>query len=135
MLMVLVSWGGGEVYSSTSTSSPGHGNFGGSSKLSQSLVPITAMGPGRAESGRRLREHLHTRRDAGRTPRFLLGISLSHGFSLGVRLCIRSAANSAGDQQMPETGGLALDASLLALAALIVGVAGIAYVRRVVRGP
>jgi hypothetical protein len=36
---------------------------------------------------------------------------------------------------MPETGGLALDASLLALAALIVGVAGIAYVRRVVRGP
>src|SRR5215218_4165867 len=34
MLMVLVWWGGGEVYSSTSTSSPGHGNFGGSGKLS-----------------------------------------------------------------------------------------------------
>ena len=31
MLMVFVSRGGGEVYSSTSTSSPGHGNFGGSS--------------------------------------------------------------------------------------------------------
>jgi hypothetical protein len=36
---------------------------------------------------------------------------------------------------MPETGGLALEASLLALATLFVGVAGIAYVRRVVRGP
>jgi hypothetical protein len=33
MLMVLVSWGGGEVYSSTSTSSPGHGNLGGGSSI------------------------------------------------------------------------------------------------------
>jgi hypothetical protein len=33
MLMVLVSWGGGEVYSYTSTSSPGHGNFGGGSSI------------------------------------------------------------------------------------------------------
>jgi CRISPR/Cas system-associated protein Csm6 len=36
---------------------------------------------------------------------------------------------------MPETGGLALEASLLALAALIVGVERIVYVRRVVSGP
>ena len=34
MLMVLVSWGGGEVYSSTSTSSSaGHGYFGGGSSI------------------------------------------------------------------------------------------------------
>ena len=34
MQMVLVSWGGGEVYSSTSTSSSaGHGNFGGGSSI------------------------------------------------------------------------------------------------------
>jgi hypothetical protein len=46
-----------------------------------------------------------------------------------------SAASSAGAQQMPETGGLTLETSLLALAALLVGVAGIAYVRKVARGP
>jgi len=46
-----------------------------------------------------------------------------------------SAASSAGAQQMPETGGLALEASLLALAALIVGVERIVYVRSVVSGP
>jgi hypothetical protein len=33
MLMVLVSWGGGEVYPSTSTSTPGHGYFGGGSSI------------------------------------------------------------------------------------------------------
>jgi hypothetical protein len=33
MLMVLVSWSRGEVYSSTSTSTPGHGNFGGESSI------------------------------------------------------------------------------------------------------
>ena len=33
ILMVLVSWGGDEVYSSTSTSSPDHGNFGGGSSI------------------------------------------------------------------------------------------------------
>src|ERR671921_2723152 len=34
LLMVLVSWGGGEVYSSTSTSSSaGHGYFGGGSSI------------------------------------------------------------------------------------------------------
>jgi hypothetical protein len=45
------------------------------------------------------------------------------------------ASGSAGAQQMPETGGLVLEASLLALAALIAGLAGFAYVGRVVRGP
>jgi hypothetical protein len=52
MLMVLVSWGGGEVYCSTSTSSPaslGHGNFGGGSSIPlhttrrSSLIP-SALG-------------------------------------------------------------------------------------------
>ena len=33
ILMVLVSWGGGEAYSSTSASSPGHGTFGGGSSI------------------------------------------------------------------------------------------------------
>jgi hypothetical protein len=36
---------------------------------------------------------------------------------------------------MPETGGLALEVPLLALAALLVGVVGFAYVRKVVREP
>jgi hypothetical protein len=46
-----------------------------------------------------------------------------------------SASGSAGVHGMPETGGLALEAPLLALATLLLGVAGIAYVRKVVRGP
>jgi hypothetical protein len=47
-----------------------------------------------------------------------------------------SASSSAGAQQMPETGGSALENPLLALAASIVGIAGFAaYVRRVVRDP
>jgi hypothetical protein len=46
-----------------------------------------------------------------------------------------SASGSAGVRGMPETGGLALEAPLLALATLLLGVAGIAYVRKVVRGP
>jgi hypothetical protein len=33
LLRDLVSWGGGEAYSSTSTSSPGHGSFGGGSSI------------------------------------------------------------------------------------------------------
>jgi len=36
---------------------------------------------------------------------------------------------------MPETGGLAFEAPLLALAALFVGLAGFACVRMVVRQP
>ena len=49
MLMVLVSWGGGEVYPSTSTSTPGHGYFGGGSSIAlhttrrSSLIP-SALG-------------------------------------------------------------------------------------------
>ncbi len=53
MLMVLVSWGGGEVYSSTSTSSSaGHGNnFGGGSSIPlhttrrSSLIPSVLDDP------------------------------------------------------------------------------------------
>jgi hypothetical protein len=36
---------------------------------------------------------------------------------------------------MPETGGLALEAPLLALATVLLGITGLAYVRKVVRGP
>jgi hypothetical protein len=36
---------------------------------------------------------------------------------------------------MPETGGMTLEVLLLALATLLGGVAGIAYLRKVVRGP
>jgi hypothetical protein len=52
MLMVLVSWGGGEVYSSTSTSSPGHGNLGGGSS-----IPLhTTWDKSTRVTGARLRE-------------------------------------------------------------------------------
>jgi alkaline phosphatase len=92
-------------------------------------VPVTAMGPG----GEKLvgvyeNTHIH---DA------MLGVLFgsSSASDSATASASASAASSAGARQMPETGGLALEASLLALAALIVGVAGFAYVRRVVSGP
>jgi alkaline phosphatase len=90
-------------------------------------VPVTAMGPGSENLvGVYENTHIHDAMLAA-----LFGSS-SASASASVSA---SAAGSAGAQQMPETGGLALEASLLALAALFVGLAGIAYVRRVVRGP
>ena len=98
-------------------------------------VPVTAMGPG----GQNLvgvyeNTHIH---DA------MLGALLGSSSASASATASASASaspsasapSSAGAQQMPETGGLVLEASLLALAALIAGVAGFAYVRRVVRGP
>jgi hypothetical protein len=51
MLMVLVSWGRGEVYSSTSTSTPGDDNLGGGSSIAlhttrrSSLIPSALDDP------------------------------------------------------------------------------------------
>jgi alkaline phosphatase len=98
-------------------------------------VPVTAMGPG----GQNLvgvyeNTHIHDAMLGA-----LLGSSSASASATASTSASASAsasaASSAGAQHMPETGGLALEASLLALAALIVGVAGFAYVRRVVRGP
>jgi hypothetical protein len=92
-------------------------------------VPVTAMGPGgEALVGVYENTHIH---DAMLTALF----GASSASASATASASPSAASSAGTQQMPETGGLALEASVLALAALIVGVAGLAYVRRVVRGP
>ena len=98
-------------------------------------VPVTAMGPG----GKNLvgvyeNTHIHDAMLGA-----LLGSSPASATATASgsasASASASAASSAGAQQMPETGGLALETSLLALAALIVGVAGFAYVRRVVSGP
>jgi hypothetical protein len=98
-------------------------------------VPVTAMGPG----GKNLvgvyeNTHIHDAMLGA-----LLGSSPASATATASgsasASASASAASSAGAQQMPETGGLALETSLLALAVLIVGVAGFAYVRRVVSGP
>ncbi len=96
-------------------------------------VPVTAMGPG----GQNLvgvyeNTHIHDAMLGA-----LLGSSSASASASAsaTASASASAASSAGAQQMPETGGLTLEASLLALAALFLGVAGFAYVRRVVRGP
>jgi alkaline phosphatase len=98
-------------------------------------VPVTAMGPG----GQNLvgvyeNTHIHDAMLGA-----LLGSSPASASATASASASAStsasAGSSAGAQQMPETGGLALEGSLLALAALLAGVAGFAYVRRVVRGP
>lgn len=84
-------------------------------------VPVTAMGPG-AENLVGVYENTHIH-DA----------MLEALFGSSSASASASATSSAGAQNMPDTGGLAVGGPLLALAALFVGVAGIAYVRRVVR--
>jgi alkaline phosphatase len=98
-------------------------------------VPVTAMGPG----GQNLvgvyeNTHIHDAMLGALFGTSSVSASATATASASASASA-SAASPAGAQQMPETGGLALEASLLALAALFVGVAGIAYVRRVVRGP
>src|SRR3712207_3092334 len=88
-------------------------------------VPVTAIGPG-GENLVGVYENTHIH-DAMSDALF--------GPTSASASASASAASSAGAQQMPETGGLALEGSLLALATLLAGVAGFAYVRRVVRGP
>ena len=86
-------------------------------------VPVTAMGPGSKHlTGVYENTHIH---DA--MARALFGSSSASASA--------SASSSAGARGMPDTGGPAVGGSLLALAAVFVGVAAIAYARRVVRGP
>ena len=98
-------------------------------------VPVTAMGPG-GENLVGVYENTHIH-DAMLSA--LLGSSSASASSTASgsasASASASAASSAGAQRIPETGGLALEASLLALTALIVGLAGIAFVLRVVREP
>ena len=98
-------------------------------------VPVTAMGPG----GQNLvgvyeNTHIHDAMLGALFGSSSASASATASASASASPSA-SAVSSAGAQQMPETGGLALEASLLALAARFVGVAGIAYVRKVVRGP
>ena len=96
-------------------------------------VPVTAMGPGGENLvGVYENTHIHDAMLGA-----LLGSSPASASATasGSASASASAGSPAGAQQMPETGGLALEGSLLALAALLAGVAGFAYVRRVVRGP
>jgi hypothetical protein len=88
-------------------------------------VPVTAMGPG-SENLVGVYENTHIH-DAMLTA--LVGTASASASATA------SASGSAGVHQMPETGGFTFGAPLLALAMLFVGVAGIAYVRRVVRRP
>ena len=92
-------------------------------------VPVTAMGPGGEDLvGVYENTHVH---DV-----MLSALFGSSSASASATASVpASASSSAGAQQMPETGGLALGAPLLALAALFVGIGGFAYVRRVVREP
>ena len=98
-------------------------------------VPVTAMGPG-SENLVGVYENTHIH-DAMLTALFgTASASASSTASASASTAASaSASGSAGVRGMPETGGLALEAPLLALATLLLGVAGIAYVRKVVRGP
>ncbi len=84
-------------------------------------VPVAAMGPG-GENLVGVYENTHIH-DA-------MAVALFGSSSVSASA---SATSSAGAQNMPDTGGLAVGGPLLALATLFVGVAGIAYVLRVVR--
>jgi alkaline phosphatase len=96
-------------------------------------VPVTAMGPG----GQNLvgvyeNTHIH---DAISSALFLGSSSASASATASASASASpsaSAPSSAGVQQMPETGGLAVGGPLLALATLLIGVAEFAFVRGVV---
>jgi alkaline phosphatase len=92
-------------------------------------VPVTAMGPGSENlAGVYENTHIH---DAMLEALF----GTASASASATASASASASGSAGVHQMPETGGLTLEAPLLALATLLVGVAAVAYVRKVVRGP
>jgi alkaline phosphatase len=98
-------------------------------------VPVTAMGPGGEDLvGVYENTHIH---DAmldtlfGSSP----PSASASGSASATASASASASSSAGAEQVPDTGGLAFGAPLLALAALLVGAAGFAYVHRVVRKP
>jgi alkaline phosphatase len=93
-------------------------------------VPVTAMGPG-SENLVGVYENTHIH-DAMLTALFGTASAASASSSASASA---SASGSAGVHGMPETGGLALETPLLALATVLLGITGIAYVRKVVRGP
>ena len=85
-------------------------------------VPVTAMGPGGENLvGVYENTHIHDAMAGA-----LLGSPTASATA--------SATSSAGVQTMPGTGGPAVGGPLIALASLFVALAGIAYVRRTVRG-
>ena len=106
-------------------------------------VPVTAMGPG-GDSLVGVYENTHVH-DAmlealfGSSPPSVSATASASATSTASASSSATASStasaSAGAQQVPDTGGLAFGAPLLALAALLVGAAGFAYVRRVVREP
>jgi alkaline phosphatase len=90
-------------------------------------VPVTAIGPGSEELvGVYENTHIH---DA------MVEALFGSASATASASASASATASARVQGMPETGGPTHSGPLLALAALLAGVAGIACVRRVVRGP
>jgi alkaline phosphatase len=101
-------------------------------------VPVTAMGPGGEDLvGVYENTHIH---DAMMGALFgsssaSASATASASASVSDSASASASSSSAGAQQVPKTGGLAFEAPLLALAALFVGVAGFAYVRKVVREP
>jgi len=94
-------------------------------------VPVTAMGPGGENLvGVYQNTHIH---DAMASALFGTASASAAASATASASASASATSSAGAKNMPDTGGPAYSGPLLALAALFVGGAGIAYVRRVVR--
>jgi hypothetical protein len=90
-------------------------------------VPVTAMGPGGEDLvGVYENTHIH---DA------MLNALFGSAAASASASASASTSGSAGVHAMPETGGLALNAPLLALAMVLLGITGIAYVSKVVRRP
>jgi len=92
---------------------------------------LTAMGPG-SENLIGVYENTHIH-DA--MVEALFGSPSATASASASASATASATASARVQGMPETGGPTLLGPLVALAALFAGVAGFAYVRRVVREP
>ena len=82
-------------------------------------VPVTAMGPG----GQNL---------VGAYENTQIHDAISGALFLGSSSVSASATASAEVQRMPQTGGSAVGGPLLALATLLIGVAGFAFERGVV---
>jgi hypothetical protein len=100
---------------------------------------MTAMGPGgEGLVGVYENTHIHDAMlDAlfGSSPPSVSATASGSASATASATASSTASASAGAQQVPDTGGLAFGAPLLALAVLTVGVASFAYVRRIVREP
>jgi alkaline phosphatase len=98
-------------------------------------VPVTAMGPGGENLvGVYENTHIHNAMISALFGSSSASVSATASASASTSASA-SASGSAGVHGMPETGGMTLEDLLLALATLLGGVAGIAYLRKVVRGP